>query len=160
MPHWGASNEYPKHMFSLRNKKDISILWMKKDPYLLLWFNGTAISISLILSHLQQKERHRETDREKQSIFLRFLWQDAPSFHPICCSAEALAMDTLIPCFIEKYDKSVYLGPVVQSVVSLTSSLRVISLTVLTDSIYNILKFFAEKMWVAFALNFLLKKCE
>ena len=30
------------------------------------------------------------------------------------------------------------LGPVVQSVVSLTSSLRVISLTVLADSIYNI----------------------
>ena len=38
------------------------------------------------------------------------------------------------------------LGPVVQSVVSLTISLRVISLTVLADSIYNILIFFAEKM--------------
>ena len=38
------------------------------------------------------------------------------------------------------------LGPVVQSVVSLTSSLRVISLTVLADSIHNILVFFAEKM--------------
>ena len=38
------------------------------------------------------------------------------------------------------------LGPVVQSVVSLTSSLRVISLTVLADSLYNILIFFAEKM--------------
>ena len=37
-------------------------------------------------------------------------------------------------------------GPVVQSVISLTSSLRVISLTVLADSIYNILIFFAEKM--------------
>ena len=37
-------------------------------------------------------------------------------------------------------------GPVAQSVVSLTSSLRVISLTVLADSIYNILIFFAEKM--------------
>ena len=41
-----------------------------------------------------------------------------------------------------------HLGPVVQSVVSLTSSLRVVSLTVLADSIYNILTFFAEKMWV------------
>ena len=41
-------------------------------------------------------------------------------------------------------------GPVVQSVVSLTSSLRVISLTVLANSIYNILILFAEKMWVAF----------
>ena len=37
-------------------------------------------------------------------------------------------------------------GPVVQSIVSLTSSLRVISLTVLAGSIYNILIFFAEKM--------------
>ena len=35
-------------------------------------------------------------------------------------------------------------GPVVQSVVSLTSSLRVISLTVLVDSIYNILIFFQQ----------------
>ena len=35
------------------------------------------------------------------------------------------------------------LGPVVQSVVSLTSLLRVISLTVLADSIHNI---FAEKL--------------
>ena len=45
-------------------------------------------------------------------------------------------------------DQSVHpcnLGPVVQSVVSLTSSLRVISLTVLADSMYNILIFFAEK---------------
>ena len=38
------------------------------------------------------------------------------------------------------------LCPAVQSVVSLTSSLRVASLTVLADSIYNILIFFAEKM--------------
>ena len=38
------------------------------------------------------------------------------------------------------------LGPVVQSIVRLTSSLRVISLTVLADSIHSILIFFAEKM--------------
>ena len=37
-----------------------------------------------------------------------------------------------------------HLGPVVQSVVSLMSWLRVISLTVLADSLYNILIFFAE----------------
>ena len=47
-------------------------------------------------------------------------------------------------------------GPVVQSVISLMSSLRVISFTILMDSIYNILIFFAEKMWVAFALQKLL----
>ena len=37
-------------------------------------------------------------------------------------------------------------GPSCSIVVSLTSSLRVISLTVLADSIYSILIFFAEKM--------------
>ena len=47
-------------------------------------------------------------------------------------------------------------GPVVQSIVSLTSSLRVISLTVLADAVYNILIFFAEKIWVAFKLQKLL----
>ena len=31
----GASNEYPQHMYSWRNK-DISIFRMKKAPYLLL----------------------------------------------------------------------------------------------------------------------------
>ena len=46
----------------------------------------------------------------------------------------------------EEKKRKVDQGPVVQSVVSLTSSLRVISLTVLADSIYNILIFFAEKM--------------
>ena len=43
--------------------------------------------------------------------------------------------------------KNIYLGPVVQSVISLRSSLRVISLTVLADSIYNILIFFAENIF-------------
>ena len=37
-------------------------------------------------------------------------------------------------------------GPVVQSVVSLMSWLRAITLTVLADSIHNMLKFFVEKM--------------
>ena len=45
------------------------------------------------------------------------------------------------------------LGPVVQSVVSLTRSLRVISLTVLVDSVHNILLFFAEKNFSIFAYH-------
>ena len=67
----------------------------------------------------------------------------------MCCSFEWYLEDYHIFNFI-------HLGPVVQSAVSLMSSLRVISLTVLADSIYNILIFFAEKMWVAFALQKLL----
>ena len=50
------------------------------------------------------------------------------------------------------------LGPVVQSIVSLTSLLRVISLTVLADSMHKILIFFAEKMWVAKLLTFFQQK--
>ena len=58
--------------------------------------------------------------------------------------------------FTESVAPADLLGPVVQSAVSLTSLLRVILLTVLADSIYSILIFFAEKMWVAFALQKLL----
>ena len=39
-PRRGTSNEYPQHMFSLRNKKDISSFRMKKVPYLLLCISG------------------------------------------------------------------------------------------------------------------------
>ena len=63
-----------------------------------------------------------------------------PSFYwlrPFMLSASVAQLDAHL---------TVDQGPVVQSVVSLTSSLRVISLTVLVDSIYNILIFFAEKM--------------
>ena len=49
------------------------------------------------------------------------------------------ASDQVLHCLVKLQ------GPVVQSVVSLTSSLRVISLTVLADLIHNILIFFAEK---------------
>ena len=48
-------------------------------------------------------------------------------------------------------------GPVVQSVVSLTSLLRVVLLTVLADSMYNILIFFAEKMCKSYS-HFFSKK--
>ena len=44
------------------------------------------------------------------------------------------------------------LGPV--SIISLTSSLRVILLTVLADSMYNILIFFAEKMCSAYCKSY------
>ena len=52
--------------------------------------------------------------------------------------------------FLRRNKQNNFLGPVVQSVVSLTSSLRAISLTILADSIYNFLKFFAEKKLLTF----------
>ena len=54
MPRWGASNEYPQHMFLWRNKKDISFFRMKKVPYLLLcltsFWNCTFWSVPLIFT--------------------------------------------------------------------------------------------------------------
>ena len=41
VPPWGTSNEYPQHMFLLRNKKTKDIFWLKKAPYQELW-NITA----------------------------------------------------------------------------------------------------------------------
>ena len=61
----------------------------------------------------------------------------------------------IVVCYNFKW-VNIIQGPIVQSVVSLMSLLRVISLTVLADSMHNILIFFAEKMWVAFALQKLL----
>ena len=74
------------------------------------------------------------------------------------CPVEGVSGLFLLFSFIFLYwmQTMLTLGPVVQSFVSLTSSLRVISLTILADSIYNILIFFAEKMWVAFAMQKLL----
>ena len=71
-------------------------------------------------------------------------------FLPPFCKETTFAnkLESLIIAF----DKALFffqpksLGLVVQSVVSLTSSLRVILLTVLAESIYNILIIFAEKM--------------
>ena len=38
-PRQCASNEYPQHMFSLRNKKNIDTFWWKKAPYQELCMN-------------------------------------------------------------------------------------------------------------------------
>ena len=59
---------------------------------------------------------------------------------------ELLKSDFGKKCFKVLSAEIITQDPDVQSVVSLTSSLRVISLTVLADSKYNILIFFAKKM--------------
>ena len=59
---------------------------------------------------------------------------------------EEILVITIFILNIRTFREAVHLGPVVQSVVSLRSSLRVISLTVLANSIYNILIFLLKKM--------------
>ena len=54
--------------------------------------------------------------------------------------------DVSYKCWIEAKSVDSDQGSVVQSIVSLTNLLRVILLTVLAHSIYNILIFFAEEM--------------
>ena len=53
-PQQGASNEYPQHMFSSRNKKNISIFRMKKAPYLLLWMYEDANLLTLLICSISQ----------------------------------------------------------------------------------------------------------
>ena len=50
MPRQGASNEYPQHMFLLRNKKDISIFQTKTAPYLLLHVCNQTVNVQADLS--------------------------------------------------------------------------------------------------------------
>ena len=40
MPWQGASNEYPQHMFSSRNEKNIDSFWLEKAPYQELWIQS------------------------------------------------------------------------------------------------------------------------
>ena len=54
-PRRGASNEYPQHMFLLRNKKDISIFWMKKAPYLLLCSGLILVGLNIQNVTLEQR---------------------------------------------------------------------------------------------------------
>ena len=49
------------------------------------------------------------------------------------------------------FPKATFQGPVVQSIISLTSSLLLKMLTVLVNTISNSQVFLLEKMWVAFA---------
>ena len=75
-------------------------------------------------------------------------WSDVLKIWKGCDILIYTALITSFDCF----GTLIVLGPAVQSVISLKSLLRVIWLTVLVESLYNILIFFAEKMWVAFAL--------
>ena len=49
VPQRGASNEYPQHMFSLRNKKDISIFRMKKSALSVAMMVGLWESIHVFV---------------------------------------------------------------------------------------------------------------
>ena len=119
-PRWGGSNEYPQSMFLSRNKKNNVYPCKPQFYYIKLGFMGGP-----------KLYRHV------------FMMQDLSSQIQFFTSVAFFLdnVNSLAICI----QRLIHQGPVVQSVVSLTSSLRVISLTVLADSIHNILIFFAEK---------------
>ena len=106
------------------------------------WVSNRSWDFYILFITSKTHDIARHMTSQKLLMFRVRNWNDRPTR----CSTP--------PSQIVPYRNFYFLGPVVQSVVSLTSSLRVISLTVLADSIHNILIFFAEKMWVAFAKNF------
>ena len=65
-----ASNEYPQHMFSSRNKKEISSFRMKKVPYLLL-----CGSLQKDLSLLNPGQGIKGIIRTNTMFFFSFLCQ-------------------------------------------------------------------------------------
>ena len=93
---------------------------------------------------------------EKMLVLQKLLTFFSKTFQHICVSFgvnfnksltnDVVSFEQLGPGVLKRDNYIVHQGPVVQSVVSLTTSLRVISLTVLADSIYIILICFAEKM--------------
>ena len=81
-----------------------------------------------------------------KNISMRAIFNDQ-SFNNTLTN-DIISFEQLGPVKVLFFSRKV-LGPVVQSIVSLMNLLRVISLTVLADSIYSFLIFFAEK--IAFA---------
>ena len=86
---------------------------------------------------------------------LNYIWPQYTKSKEVAKWLALLIVDHKVT-YLKTTGGAIHLGPVVQSFVSLTSLLKVISLTVLADSIYNFMIFFAKKMWVAFALQKLL----
>ena len=91
--------------------------------------------------------------QESNNIFICKMWLFDLFFHNsvnLICRGGDILKHFSESLGLQENERQLYpdkkQGPVVQSIVSLTSSLRVISLTFLADSIYNILIFFAEKM--------------
>ena len=78
----GTSNEYPQHMFSSRNKKDISIFRMKNMPYLLLCWPpacsevGSHIQITWLPGHpwviLELSEREMFCNNYREKFWSKF----------------------------------------------------------------------------------------
>ena len=50
-PRRGASNEYPQHMFLLRNKKIVDTCWLKKAPYQELCSHWLELPLARINFH-------------------------------------------------------------------------------------------------------------
>ena len=92
----------------------------------------------------QQSETTAASDQHPHCLplvqqFSNIYWKSNGFFYCTCISKH-------LNIRVNKVCLSKIQGPVVQSIVSLTSSLRIISLTVLADSIHNFLIFFAENM--------------
>ena len=80
MPHWGTSNEYPQHMFSSRNKKNIATFWLKKAPYQELWWKCQIVFFVFLKKEKNTTKKQSFTFLVncligiKQGLILIFLW--------------------------------------------------------------------------------------
>ena len=63
VPPWGTSNEYPQHMFSLRNKKNINIATYYLELYLELWSPKDSFLTSNYIFSGNNSRRHMALDK-------------------------------------------------------------------------------------------------
>ena len=124
------------------SKQSIIYAAQDRDPYLIIapakWalFCDYKVLIFSDFSRYMLSVLIRGTSNEYPQH--TFLWKKTNKKYLAICIIVATKAKIIL-CI---YDQ----GPVAQSIVSLTSSLRVILLIILGDSIYNILIVFAEKM--------------
>ena len=143
VPCRGTSNGYPQHTFSWRNKKN---MWIS----LLIWSHvltsekdssvfelGQAHSLVNCVPYLQICLKH-----PGGQVF------STPDFRSLYCTELFIMTIPSTQYDVDNVERDLkYLGPVVQSIVSLMSSLVVKMLTLLVSTISN-------------SQVFLLKKCE
>ena len=94
-PHWGASNEYPQQMFSLRNKNVISIFQMKKAPYLLLWSHRKGRKgkelVHVLLREESGKSEWQSRNIRNTNISPSTWWNSKP----VSCKMHALLQNAI-----------------------------------------------------------------
>ena len=117
-PQWGASNEYPQHMFLLRNKRNIDTFWKKNNtlscPMILcFWWNKYLIKKNEPQQLLQLSLAPAKAllmNNQKVLIFSLFLHKNSSFSYSLEASCQGTSNEyQQMYVFMEKYEKYIWL---------------------------------------------------